>query len=147
MEQSISVSMPTDQDGFLSHECPSCRRRFRVVYGQGSDKPVSCCPYCSHRGTGCWWTAEQAEYVQGVLVQEVIAPKLDQMASRFNRNAGQGLVKMRMNVQHQPAALAPLETAESLPKFLFSCCNETIKHDGRSSLLNCVICGTTVSLA
>ena len=59
----VRVSLNTDDDGFLSQRCPSCERRFKVKFGEGSDRPISFCPYCGHNEEGCWWTQEQADYL------------------------------------------------------------------------------------
>jgi hypothetical protein len=95
----MQVSLATDNDGFLSQECPTCMRRFKVLLGQGSDQPIRHCPYCGHEGEGCWWTTEQADYLAAVASEELIGPELKKMARDFNRTSNQGLFKLRMDVK------------------------------------------------
>lgn len=59
----MEVSFPTDSDGYLSQECPSCEQIFKVVFGEGSEEPISFCPYCGHSGRDCWYTKPQVEYM------------------------------------------------------------------------------------
>ncbi len=139
----MQVSLATDQDGFLSQECPDCERRFKVLLGQGSDQPIRHCPYCGHEGENCWWTPEQAEYLGAVASESLLGPELKKMARDFNRQAGRGLISMKMDVKTGPVPVAPTEAQDDMPIVDFPCCNEQIKHDGRSSSLRCIICGGT----
>jgi hypothetical protein len=120
-------------------------RRFKVLLGQGSDQPIRHCPYCGHEGEGCWWTTEQADYLAAVASEELIGPELKKMARDFNRTSNQGLFKLRMDVKTGPVPQRPSETEAEMPILEFTCCNERIKHDGKSQSLNCIICGATVS--
>jgi len=144
MDKNVKVTLSTDNDGFLSQECPGCQRRFKVNFSEGSDQPISFCPYCGHNGTGCWWTPEQAEYLSAKAGKEIIAPELDKMARDFNRKTKDGLISMNMKVSHSPTPPPPKEPNEDWPQVTFSCCDEVIKHDGQNSDLRCVICGKTV---
>ncbi|CAN5908338.1 hypothetical protein BH23PLA1_BH23PLA1_37560 [soil metagenome] len=45
MEERTTISIPTDSEGFISRKCPACSKRFKVTLGQGSDKPLTHCPY------------------------------------------------------------------------------------------------------
>jgi len=138
----IQVSLNTDADGFLSQECPTCAKRFKVVYGQGSDRPVSFCPYCGHEGQQCWWTPEQAAYFQGVVGDRVVTPMLDDFARNINRMGRPGdFLRMKAAVSHNPPAAAPAEPDGAMVLATFVCCGETIKHDGSVDHVHCVICG------
>ena len=142
MSDMVEVSLNTDHEGFISQECPSCNRRFKAKYGEGSDQPVGYCPYCGHHETGCWWTPEQSEYLAATAAVEVLSPQMEKMAREFNRKTGGGgLISMSMNYSPPSTPQRPIEAEEEWPKVMFQCCGETIKHDGASQLLNCIICG------
>lgn len=145
MTDQFSVSIQTDDDGFLSQECPDCQRRFKVNFREGSDQPISFCPYCGHNDTGCWWTPEQAEYLSAKAAEEVVGPELEKMARDFNRSSSGGLISMNMKVGHSPIPPAPEEPSDDWPVVTFECCGERIKHDGQDSELRCVICGKAVA--
>ena len=70
------MTFPTDADGFLSQECPSCEQRFKVVFGEGSEEPIAYCPYCGHNGQDCWHTQSQVDYIQAVAANVALAPEL-----------------------------------------------------------------------
>jgi len=143
----ISFSLPTDSDGFLSQECPTCKRRFKVVLGDGSDQPIAYCPYCPHHGAGCWWTREQADYWTSVAVETAMMPRLNQMAKKFNSSTGSGLLTVRMGVKQSPKSPQPIEHDSEMPMYVFECCGEKIKHDGNGDTLNCIICGSAHQVA
>jgi len=145
MDKQMKVTLGTDDDGFLSQECPSCERRFKVNFSEGSDQPISFCPYCGHNDTGCWWTPEQAEYLSGKAAEEVVGPELEKMARDFNRKSSGGLISMNMKVSHSPTPPAPEEPNDGWPIVTFECCGERIKHDEQNSELRCVICGKSIA--
>lgn len=141
MDEHIDVDLSTDDNGFISQECPACGRRFKIVPDEGSDKTMSFCPYCQHEGHDCWWTPEQAEYLAAVVGDRVIGPRIDQMAHEFNRSSSDGFVQISMQVSPSPTPVRPRESNEALPIAYFACCDERIKHDGEASQLACIICG------
>lgn len=140
----MQISLATDTDGFLAQECPACERGFKVKLGEGSDQPISHCPYCGHVGHDCWWTQPQADYLSAVAANEVVGPQLKKMASDFNRKSGRGLISMNMSVKMDRVPSAPVDFGADWPIATFACCGETIKHDGKASELVCIICGKSI---
>lgn len=59
-----TVSLTGDEDGFLSRQCPSCRRVFkRPIAGiHAAQPPAPYCPYCGGANDGDWETAAQQAY-------------------------------------------------------------------------------------
>ena len=147
MGDDISVSINTDNDGYLSQECPSCGKRFKVKFEAGSDKPIRHCPYCNHQGEGCWWTQAQADYLGGKAAEELIDPMLDKMAKDFNRPKRGGFIDMSMKVTKSPTPNPPDEPNEDWPTATFACCGETIKHAPDAGDLHCIICGHKPGIA
>lgn len=119
----MEINFSTDADGFLSQECPSCYQQFKIIFGEGSDDPISFCPYCGYNGQQCWWTSEQATYIESVAVNELLG-------------SGSSL--------SQPSATL-IETDDSYDILRFSCCNETIKA-AKYQKLFCVICGKEIDM-
>jgi len=144
MNDRMQISFDTDSDGFLSQECPACHKRFKANFSEGSDQPLSFCPYCAHQGRDCWWTQAQADYIINAVSNELIDPTMEKMARDFNRKIPKdGLISMKMKYKPGPRSVAPKEPNEDWPKLLFECCGETIKHDRSMDTLHCVICGRT----
>ncbi len=140
----MSVSLNTTSDGFISQECPECERIFKVAPGKGSPEPVTHCPYCDHEGDDCWWTKEQAEYMAAFGADQLLGPQLDKMARDFNRKSGgNDFIKMNMKVTKPKTPVAPEENDDMAASITFTCCGETIRHDSASAQLHCPICGRT----
>lgn len=140
--KSISLRFGTDEDGYISQECPKCKKRFKVKYGEGSDKPISFCPYCKHEGQNCWWTKEQVDYFGAVVVKESVEPEFEKMAKEINRNSQKGgLITMSMDFKPSTKPILPQETKSNWPIIFFECCGENTKHDQSQKALFCIICG------
>jgi len=138
----VTVRLLTDDDGFVSQECPACERRFKARLGEGSDRPIAFCPYCGHNGEGCWWTKEQAEYLAAAVGGKVLGPELEEMARDFNRSSPKDdFLSVSMEVKRSPVPDPPEEPTDDWPTSTFDCCGETIKHDGQGESLHCIICG------
>jgi hypothetical protein len=130
-----------DTFGFLSQECPSCDRRFKVRPTKSSEpdapkKTLAHCPYCDHDGEQCWWwTPEQAKYIQAIGLRYVAERMNEGMRARGSKAWKPG-----------PMPIVPPPPAESdadCPSTTeFTCCSETIRHDASVAKLRCIICGT-----
>jgi hypothetical protein len=141
----MKVSLPTDSDGFLSQECPSCAQRFKVRFGEGSSEPVSCCPYCGHRGRDCWYTQQQIEYVQVVAANEFLGPELKRLERDLNRSA-KGFLQIGFKADISKPPPPPIDPDDPFYIMHFPCCNEAVKVIRQPSLF-CVICGSEINMA
>ena len=148
---SIPVLFHTDEDGFVSQGCPACGRRFMVKFeegaGDGSDEPISYCPYCRHNEYDCWWTEEQFEHIHSAVVAEVAAPelrKLERQMESVNRSSG-GLLSMSIqsDIPEQPTDPPP-EPLSDLRIKRFRCCREEVKVE-KDRFHYCIICGRKTS--
>lgn len=140
----MEISFPTDADGFLSSECPSCERKFKSTQNEDSDKPISCCPYCGYRGEKCWYTQEQIEHIKAVTHSIIIAPELEALERKFKGMKG-GLLKINFKSTPAPQTPPPIEDDDPFDILRFPCCNETIKVE-RQEKLFCIICGTEINI-
>lgn len=141
----MEVKFDTDSDGFLSQECPSCQQRFKVLFGSGSDKPVSFCPYCCHNEHDCWWTPEQIDYIQSVTTDVVVRPELEKFQRQLKHTSSEFFqIKMTSGIPDPIAS--PVEADDSLKVLRFQCCGETIKVDQRNRYY-CIICGGEIDMA
>ena len=136
----MEISLPTDTDGFLSQECPSCGLRFKVTFGQGSEAPISYCPYCGYEGANCWHTQEQVNYIQAVAINIALMPELKKL-----KLASGGLLKFNMKSDISNPTAPPIEADEPMTVLHFPCCNESIKVE-RYERHFCIICGTEVDM-
>ncbi len=141
----MEVSLPTDSDGFLSQECPSCGQQFKVIFGEGSSNPISRCPYCGHRGENCWYTTQQVEHLKAVAASTVLGPQMKKLASDL-KQASNGWLKFELKGDVPAPPPAPMETDDTLDVVRFPCCNETVKLIRQASLF-CIICGMEFDMA
>jgi hypothetical protein len=152
MGEQTTISIPSDSEGFLSRKCPACLKHFKIKLGEGSDEPLSHCPYCDERGDD-WFTDEQRAYVEAVglnFAHDIVSEKLGAMARRFNRgSSGGGFITAKMTHSSSPRKAVPpvpVEPEETMPVVFFECCKERVKHDGSTEALHCIICGNVVSI-
>jgi len=80
----LSVSLPTDDEGYIGRECPKCKRYFKVVPGTGYKHAETCqCPYCGHRAEPSKFaTGDQigyAKYIATVSLCKQFAEKLKEL--------------------------------------------------------------------
>lgn len=146
----VSISFELDSDGFMSQECPSCAKRFKVLFTNGEEKgsgPLGHCPYCGHKGEGCWWTAAQAKYIE----DSVVAPfedELSRVMRDLSRPSRSGSIKIDFKGTGTRARpVKPVEPDDPMPIILFACHNEKVKHDGSMDELRCIICGMRQAVA
>jgi len=76
LEQGFEVQMPADEDGLVGRECPKpdCLGYFKIKFGTGlKGENLPChCPYCGHTaGHDHFWTQDQLEYAQSIMLNEV----------------------------------------------------------------------------
>lgn len=142
--QTLELSFPTDADGFLSQECPSCEQRFKVIFGEGSEEPISYCPHCGHNGQNCWFTQAQVDYMQSVAANVALGPELKKFKRQL-KGMSKGFLKTSMKSNLPKPPPAPMETDDRLDILHLPCCNETVKLT-RHERHFCIICGTEIDM-
>jgi hypothetical protein len=135
----MELSFPTDSDGFLSRECPSCDQLFKVLPGQGSDQPVSHCPHCGHTGSDCWNTSAQVDYAKSVVANTLLVPEIERLRRQLGASSGFLKITLEHNIDKPPAP--PIDADVPFDIIRFPCCNETVKLS-RNETNFCIICGT-----
>lgn len=146
-----TVSLSSDEDGFISRECPTCVGLFKAQVVDGNIT-VHFCPYCGHEGDDSWWTPEQLEFIQKAAA-EAIRPELEQIAREFESHSG-GFLKITADLSPLEPAVAPHETPDTMETNFFPCCGARAKlersrlsgPEGREAQAYCVMCGTPSEL-
>ncbi len=126
-----SVRFSTDREGFLTQECPTCSKQFKVRFGSGAPGPIAFCPYCGHEGKDCWWTTAQANYLN----QEMQKFASDVVEKTLR---GTGFDFKRARVSNIPA---PTESEIGWKSYQFKS-GEAIKYQGSPATLQCPATGT-----
>lgn len=88
----FSIPINPDRDGYIGRECPldHCLGYFKVTSGTGvQGDPFCYCPYCGHRAEhDKFWTREQIEYAESVVINKVTGALLKDFKSlEFNHPA------------------------------------------------------------
>lgn len=135
-----SVEFNLDNDGFISQECPACKKRFKVQFGKGAEGPVQYCPYCSHEDTNCWMTPEQSSYIESKVVGS-FTDDLDDMLTKSL--SGSKSVKFTPGPKKQVVNM-PAELDNDWPIVKFKS-GERIKHDMSQEQLRCPVTGETLA--
>jgi len=83
----MTITLPTDDEGMIGRECPECKEYFKVKPGTGLLNISTCtCPYCEHTDdSGEFFTEAQLEYAQSIAVREVLRPTLAQLERSFKQ--------------------------------------------------------------
>ena len=131
--QGISVTIPSDKDGYLDRECPSseCQFNFKIHEDDWlekvSDEEVFC-PFCRHpANSDSWLTRHQHKYIEEIALSHVddrinfaLKCDADQWNRRLPRNS---FISITMQVNSQPRLVrlpfpvaAPMKLKIDCPK-------------------------------
>jgi hypothetical protein len=150
-EQSISVSIPLDSDGFLRRECPTCEREFKWLHtdSETSDAEPTpeagyFCPYCAVQAPiDQWFTKEQADHLAGVGAHEFLGPLMDEMKRSFSGlNRPDSMIKVSVTGD-SPQRPEPLSEQDDMRRIDFACHpNEPVKvSESWDREVHCLLCG------
>lgn len=100
----ISVSLPTDENGLTSRQCPNseCNGVFKVKFGTGlKGRNLPChCPYCGiTRDMSEFNTPEQIEYAKSVVMKQLmraIEKDMREWGRELERSTRNSLIKMKV---------------------------------------------------
>jgi len=112
MGREITITLPTDEQGFVGRQCPnpSCRLYFKVKPGTGLPTEECICPYCGHKQVyGEFLTDDQLEYAKSIAIKEFVEPeirKLEQSLKGLERSTRGSFIQIKAHVRRQPFRLA-----------------------------------------
>ena len=101
MSTTITISIPTDEQGYLGRECPECHRYFKVMLGTGLTDPTPCfCAYCGHQAAADeFLTQDQLEFAKSAALRYAHG-ELFKMLKRYEGPIGRQdrFIKMSLKV-------------------------------------------------
>ena len=148
---SVSVGLPTDEDGYFDRECPNekCKSAFKIILDDWKDKVRDeevFCPICGHTAASDkWFTEAQNEHMQTAFMA-AFQPALDQsmrrMAQDFNRSQPRsGFVRISMGYKPSaPVAVVPIE-AQDLMQQRYTCEACGCRYAAIGAAFFCPACG------
>ncbi len=108
----ISVSIPSDGEGYCDRECPSveCQFQFKVHEEDWRDRVRDeevFCPFCGHAAaSGKWWTQQQIKHAKRAAtahVQHRIGRAIKHDADHWNcRQPRDSFIRITMKVENRP---------------------------------------------
>ena len=111
----LSVTMPTDEEGFFGRECPSCDQHFRVAaedYSQLPDDQVLWCVYCGyHDDVSEFVTLQQMERVKSAAsdyAMQRVREALDQSLGRAFGHSRDSFLQISFRYRTEPFYPSPL---------------------------------------
>lgn len=109
LEEGIQIQMPSDEDGLVGRECPKpdCLGYFKIKFGTGlKGENLPChCPYCGHtEGQDHFWTQDQLEYAQSIMVNEfskALKADVQEWDRELRRSTRNSFIKLSMEYKGQ----------------------------------------------
>lgn len=148
--QTISVSMPSDEDGYFDRECPSseCQFAFKILEDDWREKirdEVVFCPFCGHTAdSDSWWTQEQIKHAERAVVSHVerrIGSAMRRDADRWNRRQPRNsFITMTMSVDSRPRHF-PLPFAAEAMQLKVACPKCECRYAVVGAAFFCPVCG------
>lgn len=147
----VSVSVPSDAEGYFDRECPSaeCLFQFKIHDDDWRDKVRDeevFCPFCGHSADSKhWWTQEQLKYAEKraiAHVEEPINRAMKRDADRWNRRQRQGsFLKITMNVDSRPRHIAVPPAATEPMRLKITCPACACRYAVIGAAFFCPACG------
>lgn len=150
MEGEVSVSLPSDDDGFLERACPNCGGLFAIDASEFEDRARLNlrCPYCRHIDEAeAFLTPAQEEYATTIASNEALKMATDEIDRMFEdalsgvKSSDAVSVEYKKGDQPDPAPLPDPMSGEELE--LASCdeCDFNYKVDpGAGGTSDCPLC-------
>ena len=145
----VSVSIHSDEEGYLDRECPSgtCQFSFKVweTLPIRNATPVFC-PFCRHSApSDNWYTQGQVEAIQKAAfakIQGRIGAAMKRDADRWNRQQSRnGFLRITMNVDSRPQPVALPPAAAEPMRLKISCPACACHYAVIGSAFFCPACG------
>lgn len=150
-EIQVSYELPTDHDGFLRRQCPTCDQQFKWHAGpaneeaeQQPDDQVYYCPLCGTvANSDQWFTDDQLDLIQAE-AHSATMPQLDHMLDEVLKGlSGPNIKIKRTGHLETPAGPDPLVEPDDM-LIVTSPCHafEPVKVPADwSDPFHCLVCG------
>lgn len=140
------VPLPTDSDGYIRFQCPSCTSNFKLFSNElhALEEKVFSCVACGHRGTPVnFMTADMTQYLKEAL-RNMAREAIEQSVKNLRPVSGKGFTfkpNRNLRLQREPE-LEPIAD-EELDLYVFACCDRSAKVNAldKSLGLHCPYCG------
>lgn len=143
MNQSVSVNINPDNEGFTGRECPKCEEYFKVKCGTGLPIKYHICPYCNYQGPSEQFsTKDQLEYAKSVAIKKVVEPAFDSLhrtLKKLETSTRGGFVQIKVRTSGN--ALRIKDYQEKILETNVTCDNCGLEFSIYGVFSNCPDCG------
>lgn len=139
--EKVSVEIKPDDEGFMGRECPTCEKYFKIKPGTGIPDYSDCyCPYCHHFGSqNEFWTKQQIEYAQSVVLNKVSSDLLKSMKRLERKPNKNQFLSIGISVKGRPTPITYYTEKELEERVKCSTC--TLEYTIYGAFGYCPDCG------
>lgn len=108
MGEQFEISLPTDENGMTSRECPECKFIFKIKLGtglKGNNLPCHC-PYCGWIDDMSQFnTLDQIEYAKSVAINQIMGAlqrEFQQWGRELENSTRNSFIKMKVDFNSSP---------------------------------------------
>lgn len=145
-DKTIQISIPADEDGYVSFECPHCEQRFKLRVDEFEDSDVISlfCPICGlvHE-LDHFYSRVFVEKAMNLADQEAME-MINVMFKDFKRkNRGNEFIKFKAGSKPQVEIKEIYENIDELVEAKVNCCEKHLKVTELDKLIGvyCPYCG------
>lgn len=145
-DKTIHISIPTDEDGFVSFECPHCEQRFKLRANEFEESDIInlFCPICglAHE-LNHFYSKDFIEMTMNLAKQEAMEMIHDMFKGLERKSRGNKFVKFKAGSKTKVDIKEIYENLDELIEFEMECCNKHIKVTELDKLIGvyCSYCG------
>jgi len=143
------LSIPPDDDGFVSFNCPQCKERFKLAVDEVQDDSVSDlhCPICGLSNEKGYFISDEAREAATEMAKNLAR----QMINDAMKDFGKGFKNIK-NVSYKPGPPIKMEPERTLIEDIdleaveLPCCHKSVKirQLDQGAGLYCPYCGLAI---
>lgn len=147
MDERIRISIPADDEGYVSFQCPNCRERFKLHAAEFDEEDWSTlyCPLCGLSNEPGTFLTPDVHRVAQAHAENLLQDLVDDMLKGFERSTrGSKFIKFKRGPKPPKVPIPELREVTDLAIVQYPCCGYTAKvaHSDALSGTYCPYCGT-----
>jgi hypothetical protein len=145
--RTLSISIPSDEEGFLGRECPEreCEGYFKIKPGTGlKGHNLPCrCPYCGYAGPmDKFWTKDQQKYAESMAGRQVFDAITRDLRRLEVTHKLKGPMGIGISMKLRPGSLPPIRRYKEKALETKATCKEcTLEYAVYGVFAYCPDCG------
>ena len=142
----IQISIPADEDGFVSFECPHCEQRFKLRADEFEESNIInlFCPLCGlAHDLDHFYSKDFIEKATNLANQEAMETIYDMFKNLERKSRGNKFVKFKAGPKTRVDIKKIYENIDELIEVEVECCNRHLKVTELDKLIGvyCSYCG------